>query len=169
MDGIDFNTLWKNFVDTITKHYADFDGRVGRAQFWYFILVYCVAWFVLSIVDSMSVHGGLTFLYMLALLLPSVAMTARRLHDTGRPGAWAWLIAVPTIARFLVFWIWIATIMTLGLGAIFLVFVPFLSLAALAAVVFLIYFCAQPGEPVANEYGPPPPPWSPGPAPTAKA
>ena len=36
---MDFNKLWQNFMDTVQNHYMDFNGRMGRAQFWYYILV----------------------------------------------------------------------------------------------------------------------------------
>ena len=85
MDQIDFNKLWQNFVDTITNHYSDFNGRVGRSQFWYFVLVYVVVGIGVSIVGSiLPFGGGIRALYSLALLLPSVGMTARRLSGIRR-------------------------------------------------------------------------------------
>ena len=50
MDQVDINKLWQNFLDTVTNHYMDFNGRVGRAQFWYYMLVYVVMWIGVSIV-----------------------------------------------------------------------------------------------------------------------
>ena len=167
MDGIDPNKLWQNFVDTVSNHYSDFNGRVGRGQFWYFVLVYFVVGILVSIVDSMSFHGGLRALYSLALFLPTVGLTTRRLHDTGRPGAWAWLLAVPLVASVLTGIFAIITILTLGIGAILFVLTPFLALASLAAIVVLVYYCAQPGQSEANSFGPVPPAWTPGSAPQA--
>jgi len=171
MDQIDVNKLWQNFVDTISKHYADFSGRVGRAQFWYFILVYVVVGFGVSIVGAILPAGGaLRGLYGLLLLLPSVGMTARRLQDTGRPGTWAWLLAVP-VGILIIFGIFaVITVLTLGIGALLFILSPFLSLASLLAIVILIYWCAQPGQPEANAYGPAPAPWTPtGASPAPKA
>jgi uncharacterized membrane protein YhaH (DUF805 family) len=164
MDQIDINKLWQNFLDTVTNHYTDFSGRVGRAQFWYYILVYVVVGIGVSIIGSLVGSGALAgALYGLALLLPSVGVTARRLQDTGRAGTIAWLWAIPVAVRVLDGFLWIMTIATLGLGLLF--FAPLMglfSLIALAAMVVLIYFCVQPGTVGPNEYGPPPAPWTPG-------
>jgi len=163
MDQIDINKLWQNFLDTVTNHYTDFSGRVGRSQFWYYVLVYVVIGIGVAIVGNLVALGGsFRALYGLLLLLPNVGMTARRLQDTGRPGTWAWLLAVPVAVMVLMALIAILAVITLGLGAVFFVLWPFLSLASLAAIVVLIYFCVQPGTDGPNEFGPPPAPWTPG-------
>src|SRR5450432_4273742 len=145
MDQIDFNKLWQNFVDTITNHYSDFNGRVGRAQYWYYILVYFVVGIGVSIVASVLPLGGtLQALYTLALLLPCVGMTARRLQDTGRPGTWAWLLAVPLAYTILASLFAILIVLTLGMLVLFLApLMALLGLISLAAVIVVIYFCAQ--------------------------
>lgn len=160
MDQVDLNKLWQNFLDTITNHYSDFNGRVGRSQFWYYVLVYVVVGFGVSIVGAViPMGGGLRALYGLALLMPSVGMTARRLQDTGRPGTWAWLLAVPIGVMIVLALFAVIAFMTLGVGALLFLLTPFLSLASLAAIVVLIFFCAQPGQPDTNTYGPAPSPW----------
>ncbi len=65
MDQVDVNTLWQNFVDTITNHYADFEGRVGRARYWYYMLVVVVVGVVVGIVASFTTPL-LSTLYSLA-------------------------------------------------------------------------------------------------------
>lgn len=163
MDQIDINKLWQNFVDTITNHYTDFNGRVGRAQFWYYVLVYAVVGIGVAIVGSVvGMAAPLRGLYGLLLLLPSVGMTARRLQDTGKPGTWAWLLAVPVGVSILLGLFALLAVLTLGLGVMLFALMPILGLASLAAIAVLIYFCAQPGEAGANAYGPPPAPWTPG-------
>ena len=74
MDNIDVKRLWQNYVDTITKHYVDFTGRVGVKQYWYFVLVNFVIAIVLAIVSR-----SLSDLYSLAVLLPTLGLTVRRL------------------------------------------------------------------------------------------
>jgi uncharacterized membrane protein YhaH (DUF805 family) len=163
MDQIDVNKVWQNFLDTVTNHYSDFSGRMGRVQFWYFVAVYVVVGIGVSVVASLVPMGGsLRALYSLALLLPSVGMTARRLQDTGRPGTWAWLLAVPVGVAVLMGVFAVITIFTFGFGALLFLLSPILGLASLAAIVVLIYFCAQPGTTGPNEYGPPPAAWTPG-------
>ena len=164
----DFNKVWNNFFETVTNHYGDFSGRVNRAQYWYYILVYTVVGIVVAIVGNVVALGYLLrAAYALLLLLPSVGMTARRMQDTGRSGALGWLWAVPVAYSVLGALYAMFTIMTLGLGLIFLPFMGLLGLVALAAAVVLIYFCVQPGEAAANAYGPPPAPWTTAPAKTA--
>jgi uncharacterized membrane protein YhaH (DUF805 family) len=164
MDQIDFNKLWGNFVDTVTNHYSDSNGRVGRSQFWYYVLVYVVVGIGVSVIGAVVGAGAFAgALYGLALLLPSVGIAARRLQDTGRSGTMAWLWAIPVAVRVLEALFWVMTIATLGLGLlIFLPLMGLFSLIALVAAVVLIYFCAQPGEAAANAYGPPPAIWTPG-------
>ena len=162
MGQIDLNTLWQNFIDTITNHYSDLNGRVGRAQFWCYILVYTVVGFAISFVSSIVLFSGaVPVLFGLALLLPSIGMTARRLQDTGRPGSLAWLLAVPIGIGTVLFLFAIISFLTFGLGAILFVLRPVLSLASAGAILVLIVFCVQQGQPGANEYGPEPPPWPP--------
>ncbi len=82
------------------KKYATFSGRAQRAEYWYFVLFYILIFIGLSILDGMtgsfSAESGMGFLgglFSLALLIPSIAVGARRLHDTGR-SAWFLLLAL---------------------------------------------------------------------------
>ncbi|HEX3667352.1 MAG TPA: DUF805 domain-containing protein [Rhizomicrobium sp.] len=168
MEQLDFNKLWQNFTDTIAKHYIDFDGRVGRAQFWWYIAVYVAFAVVISIVGSITfTGGGLRALYWLALLLPTLGITARRLHDTGRTASWVLLLAVPWCLSILAGLVALLSFFTFGLFGMLFVFAPIIALASLAAVVVLIYFCAQPGTPGPNEYGAAAPFWTPNGTPAA--
>jgi uncharacterized membrane protein YhaH (DUF805 family) len=161
MDNIDVNRLWQNYVDTITKHYVDFTGRVGRAQFWYFVLVNFVVAIVVAIVGSIIGIRSLSDLYSLALLLPTLGLTVRRLQDTGKPGSWVLIAFIPIVLMIL---LGIVSMLggALGMLGFLFVFMPIIGLAALAAAVTLIYLCAQPGQPEANQYGPVPPVFEPG-------
>ena len=91
---MDFNRLWQNFMDTVQNHYVDFAGRVGRAQFWYFILVCVGLSIVAAIIDSVIGMRLLGSILGLALLLPTAGLAARRVQDTGRNGqiVWVWVI-----------------------------------------------------------------------------
>ena len=86
------------------KKYATFSGRAQRAEYWYFVLFYILIFIGLSILDGMtgsfSEAAGMGFLggiFSLALLLPSIAVGVRRLHDTGRSGWWLLLALIPLI------------------------------------------------------------------------
>jgi uncharacterized membrane protein YhaH (DUF805 family) len=172
MDQIDINKIWQNFVDTITHHYTDTSGRIGRAQFWYYVLVYAVVGFGVAVVGMVAGMGALlSAAYAVALLLPSAGMAARRIQDTGRSGVLGWLWAIPVAARVLSALFWAFAIMTFGFGLILAPLMGLVWLVALVAVIALIYFCVQPGEAGSNAHGPPPPVWTPGgtPRPTAPA
>lgn len=93
-----------NWFVTAVKKYAVFRGRAGRPEYWYFILIYFVCVIGLSLLDSMmgtySSEDGLgvfSGIFMLALLLPSLAVGVRRLHDTDRTGWWLLITVIPII------------------------------------------------------------------------
>ena len=83
-------------VKTCLQKYADISGRAGRPEFWWFFVAQLVAYIVASLLG-----GWLDYVVMLALLLPSVAVGVRRLHDTGKTG-WLMLIAVVPLLGALV-------------------------------------------------------------------
>ena len=102
----------------VLKKYAVFSGRAGRAEFWYFVLCNFLIGIVFSILTNIvggAVRGGagiittLYSLYSLAVLVPSLAVSVRRLHDIGKSG---WMILIPLIP--LVGFIWYFVLMVLA-------------------------------------------------------
>lgn len=79
------------------KKYADFTGRARRQEYWMFILFYFIVSIILGIVDGVLGLQILGLLFSLASLVPSLAIGARRLHDTGRSGWWQLLYLIPLI------------------------------------------------------------------------
>lgn len=86
------------------KKYATFSGRAQRAEYWYFFLFYILIFVGLSVIDgimgSFSDEGGIGLLggiLALALLIPSIAVGVRRLHDTGRSGWWLLISLIPLV------------------------------------------------------------------------
>ena len=79
------------------KKYAVFEGRSRRREFWFFTLFVYIVLFVLYVVDYMLGTGILSTIFGLAVLIPSLAVGARRLHDTGRSGWWQLLYLLPAI------------------------------------------------------------------------
>lgn len=84
--------------------YADFSGRAPRAEYWWFYLLLIVAYLVAMIVDSVigtgamvGPYGLLTLVLGLAIIVPSLAVGARRLHDTDRSGWWLLIGLIPLI------------------------------------------------------------------------
>jgi uncharacterized membrane protein YhaH (DUF805 family) len=86
------------------KKYADFSGRARRKEYWYFVLFYVIILVVLLVIDGFvgtqlggAGFGILTCIYALAVLIPALAVTVRRLHDTGRSGWWILIQLVPLV------------------------------------------------------------------------
>ncbi|MGO9270806.1 MAG: DUF805 domain-containing protein [Terriglobia bacterium] len=98
-----------NWYLAALKKYAVFDGRARQKEFWYFFLFDILILAVLTIVDrlrgtfsrefSLGLYSGL---YMLAVMIPRLAVTVRRLHDTNRSGWWLLLLFVPVGGAILV-------------------------------------------------------------------
>lgn len=85
------------FIDVLKK-YAVFNGRARRKEYWMFILFYVLIYVGLFIVESLVGSPGiLVLIFALGLLVPSVAVTIRRLHDTDRSGWWFLIAFVPIV------------------------------------------------------------------------
>ncbi len=83
---------------TVLRKYAEFSGRARRKEYWFFVLFNIIISFVLGFVDGFAGLGGvLGGIYALAVLIPSIAVGVRRLHDTGRSGWWLLIGLVPII------------------------------------------------------------------------
>ena len=95
------------YLDVIKNKYAQFSGRARRKEYWMFVVFNILAAILLAIVDSltgtMSEEGTGLFgaLYSLAVLIPSIAVAVRRLHDTARSGWWL-LIVLTGIGIFVI-------------------------------------------------------------------
>ncbi len=92
------------FIDPIKNHYADFDGRIGRQEFWMFILFSFLLNVILEVIDI----EVLAMVVSLALFVPNIALASRRLHDTGRSGWWQLLWLIP-IVGWIILIVWLAT------------------------------------------------------------
>jgi uncharacterized membrane protein YhaH (DUF805 family) len=95
------------------KKYTVFTGRSRRKEYWFFVLFNILVSMALAVVDyftgtysaayGMGLLGGL---YALGVLLPAIAVTIRRLHDTDRSGWWILIVLVPIIGG-----IWLLVLM----------------------------------------------------------
>ena len=85
----------------VLKKYAVFSGRARRKEIWYFILFDAIFAFVLGFIDSLIGIYVLSSLYSLAVLLPSLGVSIRRLHDTGRTGWWIFIGLIPLIGAII--------------------------------------------------------------------
>ena len=80
------------------KSYTKFDGRARRREFWTFAMINFAIYILLAVGEGMI---NLTYLFssifVLAVLLPSIAVCVRRLHDTGKSGWWLLLACLPVL------------------------------------------------------------------------
>jgi uncharacterized membrane protein YhaH (DUF805 family) len=83
-----------NYYTGALKNYVGFQGRARRAEFWQFALVNIIIGIVLGIIDIAIKSQILGGIYDLAILLPSLALLTRRLHDTGKSAWWLLLYIV---------------------------------------------------------------------------
>ena len=95
---------------TLLDKYASISGRANRTEYWLWVLCQ----FVLGIVVSACMAVSDTLYYVLsgivtvALLLPSICVAIRRLHDTGRGGGWCFIALIPLVGA-----IWLLVLMLL--------------------------------------------------------
>lgn len=95
------------YVDVLRK-YAVFDGRASRPEYWYFTLVNVIISVVGEIIGrGVPVVALLFFLYSLAVLLPSIGVSIRRLHDTNRSGWWL-LLSLILVVGWIILIVWYA-------------------------------------------------------------
>ena len=105
------------------KKYAQFNGRSRRSEYWLasvmnmiIVMVFYFIMFIPMMFDItsngelsglttviMGIFGLLTFAYAMAILVPSLAMSVRRLHDTGRSGWFLLLNLIPYIGGIIIF------------------------------------------------------------------
>jgi uncharacterized membrane protein YhaH (DUF805 family) len=87
-----------NWYLDVLKKYAVFGGRARRKEYWMFILFNVIIAMVLGVVEALlGSPGVLGMLYCLAVVIPSIAVAVRRLHDTDRSGWWFLIVLVPLI------------------------------------------------------------------------
>ncbi len=92
-------------VSTCFKQYTNFDGRASRSEYWWFFLFGLMGGWILYAIDSTQT---LNYIFTLGVILPSLAVGARRLHDIGKSGWWQLLCLIPIIG-FIILVIFFAT------------------------------------------------------------
>jgi uncharacterized membrane protein YhaH (DUF805 family) len=96
------------------KKYADFSGRARRKEYWMFVLFNIIFAIVALGLDMMlgtasedTGYGIFYGLFSLAILVPTWAVTVRRLHDVGKSGWWIFISLIPIIGGI---WLFILTL-----------------------------------------------------------
>jgi uncharacterized membrane protein YhaH (DUF805 family) len=97
-----------NWYIAVLKKYAEFSGRARRQEFWMFVLINFAITIVLGIIDGLLGDAGLLgSIYGLAVLVPSIAVGARRLHDINKTG-WLQLVGLIPLIGWIIVIIWFA-------------------------------------------------------------
>ncbi|MEG2173935.1 MAG: DUF805 domain-containing protein [Oscillospiraceae bacterium] len=92
----------------VIKNYFNFSGRARRKEYWMFALFNIIISFVLKMVDQgigLSITqqvGVLSGIYGLFVMIPSLSLLFRRLHDVGKSAWWLLIVIIPVIG-----WIWL--------------------------------------------------------------
>jgi uncharacterized membrane protein YhaH (DUF805 family) len=104
-------------ISTCLSKYATFSGRASRSEYWWFVLFTILVSSVAQILDALLAVSigiaGLDLIATFALLIPSIAVAARRLHDTDRSGWWQLLLLIPLVG-WIVLLVWYCTRGTVG-------------------------------------------------------
>lgn len=91
-------------VKSVFGNYAAFSGRARRSEYWYFVLFNFLVSFALGFIGGLlgdNVSTVLSSIWSLVVLIPSLAVAWRRLHDIGKSGAYFLLILIPLIGAIL--------------------------------------------------------------------
>ena len=81
-----------NYYIHVLKNYATFNGRARRSEYWYFVLFNAIISFVLGFVGGIISFGLLGTIYSAFVIIPSIAVGVRRMHDVGKSG---WFLLIP--------------------------------------------------------------------------
>ena len=91
-----------------TSTYAQFSGRASRSEYWWFALASLLVIIVAAVIDGATGGFVVTLLAYLFIIIPSLAVSVRRLHDTNRSGWYLLLNFIPLVGTILLF-IWSVT------------------------------------------------------------
>jgi len=97
------------FVDAVKafyKNYFDFSGRASRSEYWWAYLGVIILFFVLGLLGGLLGEAGMIVLglFYLAIIIPSISIGVRRLHDLDKSGWWYLLCLVPIVSLILLVW-----------------------------------------------------------------
>lgn len=90
-----------NWYVDVLKKYAVFQGRARRQELWMFVLINMIISYALMFVGGLIGFDFIAGLYSLAVLLPSLGVEIRRLHDIGKSGWWLFIVLIPFVGWIL--------------------------------------------------------------------
>ena len=90
--------LKENFINVVKNNYANFNGRARRKEYWSFVLVNFLIGLVFGLLGFITEAATyISSIISLALFLPGLAVSVRRLHDTGKSGWYLLIALIPII------------------------------------------------------------------------
>ena len=138
-------------IKTCFQKYGDFEGRARRSEFWWFFLFCTASSLVLGLIPLLGQ------IYILALLMPSLAVSVRRLHDTGRSAWWLAIVILGLVLSLVMLFV-IGFASAFGADVeIYAWIMAFMAFAIfMGCPILLLVFWALPGTVGPNRYGPDP-------------
>jgi uncharacterized membrane protein YhaH (DUF805 family) len=110
--------LYETFSIVLCKNFANFKGRACRSEFWIYILFIMVMHILLFILgrttnklnmikyqrsEEITVFDIINIIVLLIFIIPSLAVTVRRLHDIGKPGWYIFIVIIPGLGLLILF------------------------------------------------------------------
>ena len=80
------------FTEVLTAKYAQFTGRARRAEYWNYVLFYIIFDIIIELIAGAIGFSKLGAIFGLAMLVPTIAVAVRRMHDTNHSG---WFVLIP--------------------------------------------------------------------------
>ena len=147
-----------NMIDAVKlffKNYFNFTGRASRSEYWWFMLAYFIAVFVISFIEGfiMALSGayGVAIvgnIFILAMFIGLLSLNARRLQDRGHTGWWQAACYVPIIPMYIFLFQFIFSGgMNGGIG------LGFFALISIGTSITFIVFCCLPPKEDENKWG----------------
>ena len=91
------------YLKVVRDNYANFDGRARRQEFWMFVLFNLIFSFAAGAIDGMLGTFFISSVYGLAMFIPGLAVSVRRLHDTDKTGWFLLLGLIPLVGLILIY------------------------------------------------------------------
>ena len=102
-------------IQNVFSNYANFNGRARRSEYWYFVLFNLIVNGALNALAQFAqgshfawIFTGASGLFSLAILVPTLALNWRRMHDIGKSGAWYFIMLIPLVGQIL-YLVWCCT------------------------------------------------------------
>ena len=102
------------YLKVVRDNYMNFEGRARRKEYWMFILVHVIIVIALSVIESMvgltigDEFGILSGIYALGVLLPTIAVSVRRLHDVSKSGWWILIGLIPLVGALVLLYFYVS-------------------------------------------------------------